>query len=306
MEKPILLIMAAGLGSRYGGLKQIDPVDDKGQIIIDYSIYDALKAGFKKVVFIINRQNESDFREVIGDRVSKFMDVEYVFQDIYDIPDGIDFPEDRVKPWGTAHAIYAARDHIKGPFAVINSDDFYGESSFKQIYDFLDGNRDDDKFNYAMVAYVLENTITENGYVSRGVCSVDEGGYLLDLVERTRIEKFEDEIKFSTDDGKSWIQIERNSLVSMNLWGFTRSFMDEIEKGMENFLKENLKLNPLKCEYYIPYVVNELLKAQRARVRVLESQDKWYGVTYKEDKAGVVDAIRNMKKAGKYPDVLWK
>lgn len=306
MEKPILLIMAAGLGSRYGGLKQIDPVDDKGQIIIDYSIYDALKAGFKKVVFIINRQNESDFREVIGDRVSKFMDVEYVFQDIYDIPDGIDFPEDRVKPWGTAHAIYAARDHIKGPFAVINSDDFYGESSFKQIYDFLDDNRDDDKFNYAMVAYVLENTITENGYVSRGVCSVDEGGYLLDLVERTRIEKFEDGIKFSMDDGKSWIQIERNSLVSMNLWGFTRSFVDEIEKGMENFLKENLKLNPLKCEYYIPYVVNELLKAQRARVRVLESQDKWYGVTYKEDKAGVVDAIRNMKKAGKYLDVLWK
>lgn len=306
MEKPILLIMAAGLGSRYGGLKQIDPVDDKGQIIIDYSIYDALKAGFKKVVFIINRQNESDFREVIGDRVSKFMDVEYVFQDIYDIPDGIDFPEDRVKPWGTAHAIYAARDHIKGPFAVINSDDFYGESSFKQIYDFLDDNRDDDKFNYAMVAYILQNTITENGYVSRGVCSVDEGGYLSDLVERTRIEKFEDGIKFSTDDGKSWTQIDENSLVSMNLWGFTRSFVDEIEKGMGDFLKENLKSNPLKCEYYIPYVVNELLKAKRARVRVLESQDKWYGVTYKEDKEGVVDAIRNMKRSGKYPDVLWK
>lgn len=306
MEKPILLIMAAGMGSRYGGLKQIDPIDDKGQIIIDYSIYNAMKAGFKKLVFIINRKNEKDFREVIGNRVSKFIDLEYVFQDIDDLPEDINIPAERLKPWGTAHAIYAARDHIKGPFAVINADDFYGAGSFKQIYDFLDSSRDDEKFNYAMVAYVLENTLTENGYVSRGICNVSQEGYLLDLVERTKIESFENTVRFSEDEGKSWTEIDGKSLVSMNLWGFTRTFVDEIEGGLRDFLRENLQLNPLKCEYYIPYVVNELLKADKARVRVLKSDDKWYGVTYKEDKAGVVQAIKDMKEAGLYPEVLWK
>lgn len=310
MTKPVLVIMAAGMGSRYGGLKQIDPVDNKGHIIIDYSIYDAVKAGFEKVIFIIKEENEKDFREAIGDRISDKVEVVYANQNLLDLPNGVTIPEGRVKPWGTAHAIYAARKHIQGPFAVINADDFYGRTSFSKIYDFLSTTSDDDKYRYAMIGYKIENTVTENGYVSRGVCEVDEDNNLVEVIERTRIEKLGDQnnnekIAFTEDDGKTWTELNPGTLVSMNLWGFNRSFVDEIELGLEEYLNKNLKANPLKCEYFIPYVVSNLLEQNKATVKVLISDEKWYGVTYKEDKPMVEASIKQMKEDGKYPEKLW-
>lgn len=305
MDKPALVIMAAGMGSRYGGLKQIDPIDKEGNIIMDYSIYDAVKAGFEKVVFIIKRENEQDFRQAIGDRLSEKIDVRYAFQDLSDIPEGFELPEDRVKPLGTAHAIYAARYELNGPFAVINADDYYGKKAFEKIYDFLSNTKDDDKYRFTMVGYRLSNTVTENGYVSRGVCQVDQDQNLIDIVERTRIEKFEDSIAHSEDDGKTWAKLPEDSLVSMNMWGFSRSILDEIEKGFPAFLEEGLKTNPLKCEYFLPSVVSKLLEEDRATVKVLNSEDKWYGVTYKEDKPVIVEAIQKMKDEGLYPQGLW-
>lgn len=305
MKKPVLVIMAAGMGSRYGGLKQIDPVDSEGHIIMDFSIFDAKRAGFEKVVFIIKRENEKDFREAIGNRLEKYMQVSYVYQDINNIPEGFTVPDGRKKPWGTAHAVLSAIDEVDGPFAVINADDYYGSHAFQVIYDYLTTHEDDDKYRYTMVGYRLKNTVTDNGYVSRGVCELNENKELVSVTERTRIEKKEDGIAYSEDGGDSWTYVDGDVLVSMNMWGFTRSILEEIKAGLPEFLEKGLKENPMKCEYYLPAVVSGLLAEDKAVVRVLESEDKWYGVTYKEDKPVVVAAIQAFKDDGLYPQKLW-
>ena len=273
MKKPVLVIMAAGMGSRYGGLKQIDPIDGQGHIIMDFSIFDAKRAGFEKVVFIIKKENEADFKEAVGKRMEEVMEVEYVFQDLHNIPEGFEVPEGRVKPWGTAHAVLSAIDVVDGPFAVINADDYYGRDAFQKIYDFLSTTEDDDKYRYTMVGYKLENTVTENGHVARGVCTVDENGYLVKVEERTRIEKREDGIAYTEDDGVTWNPLSADAPVSMNMWGFTASFLKEIKAGFSAFLEAGLASNPMKCEYYLPSVVTNLLVSDKATVTVLETTD---------------------------------
>lgn len=305
-QKPVLVIMAAGMGSRYGGLKQIDPVDPYGNIIIDFSIFDAREAGFEKVIFIIKKAIEEDFKIHIGNRISKYMDVAYVYQELDKIPEGYQVPEGRVKPWGTGHAVLCCRDLIDGPFAVINADDYYGRHAFETIYRYLTTHEDDEKFRYTMVGYRLKNTVTDNGHVARGICDINEDRQLVGIHERTRIEKRDGQIAYSEDDGQSWVTVDGDTLVSMNMWGFTRSILDEIQAGFPAFLEQGLKENPLKCEYFLPSVVSELLKKDRASVTVLESEDKWYGVTYKEDKPIVVAAIQALKDAGVYPQKLWE
>lgn len=305
MKKPVLVIMAAGMGSRYGGLKQIDPVDEQGHIIMDFSIFDAKRAGFEKVVFIIKKENEADFKEAVGNRMAEQMEVAYVYQDLHNIPEGFEVPEGRVKPWGTAHAVLSAIDEIDGPFAVINADDYYGRDAFQVIYDYLATHEDDDKYRYTMVGYKLENTVTDNGHVARGVCDTNEAGELVRITERTRIEKRNGGIAYSEDDGASWTELPGDTLVSMNMWGFTRSILDEIKAGFPAFLEKGLASNPMKCEYFLPAVVSTLLEEGRATVAVLASADKWYGVTYKEDKPVVVQAIKKMKAEGRYPEKLW-
>ncbi len=306
MNKPVLVIMAAGMGSRYGGLKQIDPVDQDGHIIMDFSMYDAKRAGFEKVVFIIKRENEQDFREAVGDRISKYMEVAYAYQEIHNVPEGYEVPEGRVKPWGTAHAVYSAMDQIDGPFAVINADDYYGREAFQIIYDFLSTHEDDDKYRYTMVGYHLGNTVTDNGHVARGICEVNDAGELVEVVERTKIEKRDGGIAYTEDDGETWTSVSAETIVSMNMWGFTHSILTEIKEGFPAFLDAGLKVNPMKCEYFLPAIVSKLLAEERATVSVLESADKWYGVTYKEDKPVVVAAIQSMKDAGLYPEHLWE
>lgn len=305
MKKPVLVIMAAGMGSRYGGLKQIDPVDEQGHIIMDFSIFDAKRAGFEKVVFIIKKENEADFKEAVGERMAKQMEVAYVFQDLGNIPEGFEVPEGRVKPWGTAHAVLSAIDEIDGPFAVINADDYYGRDAFQVIYDYLSTHEDDDKYRYTMVGYKLENTVTDNGHVARGICDTNEKGELVRITERTRIEKKDGGIAYSEDDGASWTFVPGDTLVSMNMWGFTHSILDEIKAGFPEFLEKGIASNPMKCEYFLPSVVSDLLGEGRATVAVLASADKWYGVTYKEDKPIVVEAIKKMKEEGRYPEKLW-
>ena len=305
MKKPVLVIMAAGMGSRYGGLKQIDPVDEQGDIIMDFSIYDAVKAGFEKVVFIIKKENEADFKEAIGNRVSQHVETTYVFQELTNLPDGFSVPEGRVKPFGTGHAVLSCIDEIDGPFAVINADDYYGAHAFQEIYDYLTSHSDDEKYRYCMVGYRLGNTLTDNGHVARGVCSADEHGYLTDICERTRIEKKENGAAYTEDDGETWVEIPMDAVVSMNMWGFSNSMLRELKDRFPQFLEENLKTNPMKCEYFLPFVVDELLKEEKATVEVLKSEDKWYGVTYKEDKAVVTAAIKMMKDKGIYPLHLW-
>ena len=305
MKNPVLEIMAAGMGSRYGGLKQIDTIDEQGHIIMDFSKFDAKRAGFEKVVFIIKKENEEIFREAVGNRVEGLMEVAYVFQDIHNIPQGFEVPEGRVKPWGTAHAVLSCIDEVDGPFAVINADDYNGRAAFQKIYDYLSTHEDDDKYRYTMVGYQLENTLTENGYVSRGVCEMNEKSELVSVTERTRIEKKGDGAVYTEDDGATWITLPESSIVSMNMWGFTASFLQEIKNGFPAVLDEGLKVNPMKCEYYLPKVVSVLLAADIATVTVLTSADKWYCVTYKEDKPFEVAAIKNMKETGLYPEKLW-
>ena len=304
MKKPVLVIMAAGMGSRYGGLKQIDPVDKEGHIIMDFSIYDAKKAGFEKVVFIIKKENEKDFKAAVGQRIEKVMDTAYVYQELDKIPEGFEIPNERVKPWGTAHAILCAADVIDSPFAVINADDYYGRSAFEKIYQYLTTHEDDEKYRYTMVGYRLKNTVTDNGYVARGVCALDENNELVSVTERTRIEKRGDKIAYSEDDGCTWTEIDGDTLVSMNMWGFTQSILKEIRSGFASFLEKGLAENPLKCEYFLPSVVSGLLSSKKAAVAVLESEDKWYGVTYKEDKPAVTAAVQAMKASGMYPEKL--
>lgn len=307
MNKPVLVVMAAGMGSRYGGLKQIDPVDPQGHIIMDFSVFDAVRAGFEKVVFIIKKENEPDFREAIGDRLSKYIEIEYVFQDLHNLPQGYEVPEGRIKPWGTGHAVLSCYDVVHGPLVVINADDYYGKNAFEMAYKFLTAPAEaDDKYHFVMVGYQLENTLTDHGHVARGVCVTDENQKLITINERTHIEKRGDGAAYTEDDGASWTELPMDSTVSMNMWGFSEAILTELKERFAAFLDKNLDKNPMKCEYFLPFVVDELLHEGKADVTVLKSMDKWYGVTYKEDKPMVMNAIQNLKDSGLYPQNLWE
>lgn len=297
MANPVLVVMAAGMGSRYGGLKQIDPVGPNGQIIMHYSIYDAWKAGFRRVVFIIKEELLDAFCERIGNAAEKLMQVDYVFQSPDKLPEGCTMPEGRTKPLGTGHAIYCVRGVVNEPFAVINADDFYGAQAFQCLYDYLKDAQDDDKYRYCMVGYRVENTLTENGTVSRGICEADENGYLADIVERTAISRDANGVISDPEAG----EIAEGTLVSMNMWGFTPSFLDELETGLRTFMTDELPKNPAKGEYYLPFAVDHLIQNGQATAKVLQTSAQWYGVTYKEDKPVVVDALRRMTEAGLYP-----
>ena len=306
MKEPTLVIMAAGMGSRFGGLKQIEPVSDKGEIILVFSLYDAVMAGFKKVVFIIKKENEEAFRKLVDQRAGKYIAVDYAFQSLDDLPEGYTVPQGRKKPWGTAHAVLSARKLTDGPIAVINADDYYGPGAFQSIYDFLSKTEDSDKYRFCMIGYPIENTLTENGYVSRGVCRISDTDKLLEITERTKIQWQGDEIVYTENDGNTWIKLPKGTMVSMNFWGFTSSMMAEMENRFPEFLDKILKENPMKGEYFLPGVVDLLIKENKAEVTVLKSRDRWYGVTYKEDKDSVVSALQSMKDKGEYPDTLWK
>ena len=305
-KKPVLVVMAAGMGSRYGGLKQIDPVGSCGEAILDYSVYDAHEAGFDTVVIIIKEAIRKDFMETVGARLAKApVEIRYAYQELDKLPEGYTVPEGRTKPWGTSHAVLCAKEAIDGaPFAVINADDYYGKSAYKTMYEALCKAQDGDKFDYCMVGYEIGKTVTENGSVARGVCYADENGFLTEVIERTRIEKYEGGIHF-TEDGENWVDLSEDTIVSMNMWGFTPSFLEEIEKGFAAFLDNAFKTNPLKGEYFLPFVVQTLLSADRATVKVLTSADKWYGVTYAADKPVIVAALREKTAQGLYPDSLW-
>ena len=305
MNKPVLVVMAAGMGSRYGGLKQIDPVGPNGQVIVDYSLYDARRAGFETVVFVIKHEIEDAFKAAIGDRVSKVMQVHYAFQQLDELPAGYTIPEGRAKPWGTCHAVLAAKPFIDGPFAVVNADDYYGPEAFRVMYEYLSTHSDGELYDYCMVSYLLQNTVSENGSVARGVCQANPDGTLHSVTERTRIETYAGGIHYTEDGGESWTDLPGETPVSMNLWGFGKSFLEEADRRFAGWLDENLAKNPLKCEYFLPLVVTELLEEGKARVQLLHSADKWYGVTYREDKPVVVDAIARMTREGLYPEDLW-
>lgn len=304
MKKPTLVVMAAGMGSRYGGLKQIDPIDKEGNLIIDFSIYDAKAAGFEKVVFVIKRQIEKEFKQSIGERISRYIEVEYVYQELDKLPKGYSIPEGRVKPWGTAHAILCCKDAVDGPFAIINSDDYYGPNAYKILYNHLTSGEKSDKYGIAMTGYRLYNTLTDNGYVSRGICTV-ENGKLKKITERTHIEMDGSDAKF-TEDGENFIHLSGNSIASMNMFGCNRVFIDELERRFPLFLDEALAENPLKGEFFLPAAIDGMLTDGIASVDVLTTPDKWYGVTYAEDKPAVMKGIKALKEEGLYPDVLWQ
>ena len=302
MKKPVLVIMAAGMGSRYGGCKQMDPVGGHDQVILDYSIYDARRAGFASVIFVIKHEIEADFKARIGRRVERHMDVRYAFQRMDDLPEGYSIPAGRTKPWGTAQAALAAQHLIDGPFAIINADDYYGPEAFHVIYDYLCAHPDGDE--YAMVAYRLENTVTDFGHVARGVCQVGADGCLTGIVERTHIEKGPPP-RFTEDGGATWTQLPGDAMVSMNFWGFTPTLLDHARRRFPDFLDRALAENPMKAEYLLPTLVGRLIAEGEASVRALSSGDKWYGVTYKQDKPAVAAAIARMTREGLYPDRLW-
>ncbi len=304
MNKATLVVMAAGMGSRYGGLKQIDPVGPNSEVILDYSVYDAVKAGFDKIVFVIKHEIEEDFKNIMAGKLDGIVDVEYAYQDINNLPEGFSVPEGRVKPWGTGHAVFSCKDAVNGPFAVINADDYYGRETFRLIYDELTKEKkDSSKYQFCMVGFRVENTLTENGSVARGVCQTDKEGYLTEIVERTKIVKDGEKIAF-TEDGETWTEIPEGTTVSMNCWGFSTEMMHELEARFAAFLTKN-KDNMLKCEYFLPFVVDDLLKEGKAEVKVLSTNEKWYGVTYKEDRPVVVSAIKEKIEQGVYPENLW-
>lgn len=304
MPKPTLVVLAAGIGRRYGGLKQLDPIGPNGEIIIDYSIYDALNAGFGKVVFVVKQEIEEAVRERVGRAIEKRCETAYVMQRIGDLPEGFEAPPERQKPWGTAHATLSCKNVVHSPFGVINADDFYGRYSYKTLCDYLKNARDrHGVYDYSMVGYVLENTLTEHGHVARGVCTVDQDGFLVEIHERTRIEKF-GEISKYTEGGEHWVEIPKGSIVSMNMWGFTPSLFSELEARFPRFLQKNSD-NIQKAEYFLPDVVDDLLKETRATVKVLSTNERWYGVTYQQDKPRVNQAIRDLIRRGVYPENLW-
>ena len=301
-SEPTLVIMAAGMGSRFGGLKQMTPVDAEGHFIIDFSLFDAWRAGFRRVVFIIKKELEESFRERIGNRMERYFHVDYVFQELTKLPEGYAVPEGRVKPWGTAHAVACCRGVVDGPFAVINADDFYGRTAYSTIYDFLKNSADEHV--YSMVGYQVRNTVTEHGSVARGVCE-ERDGYLTGVTERTKIFKKGGDAEF-TEDGEHFTFLPGDTTVSMNFWGFTAGLLDVLWARFPAFLDENLPKNPLKCEYFFPFVVNSQLADGSARVRMLHCDEAWYGVTYKDDLQSVCDAIADMKRRGVYEEELWK
>ena len=301
MEAPTLVIMAAGMGSRFGGLKQVTPVDNAGHPIIDFSLYDAWRAGFRRVVFVIKRELEGEFRRQVGRRAEEHFDVSYVFQELDRLPAGFSVPEGREKPWGTGHAVACCREAVKGPFAVINADDFYGPGAFSAVFEFLRADPAPDR--YAMVAYRLRNTVTDHGFVSRGICDVRDG-LLTGITERTKIYKRGDHAAY-TEDGETFTDLPGDTLVSMNFWGFPAAFLDRLWEDFPTFLTENLPDNPLKCEYFLPSVVNAQIAAGAAAVEVLPCEEAWYGVTYREDLDSVRAAIAGMYRDGVYPDPLW-
>lgn len=301
MKEPILVILAAGMGSRYGGLKQIDTVGNNGESIIDFSIYDAIRAGFKKVVLIIRKEHEEAFRKNLTDKISKKIEVEFAFQDLNDVPEGIEVPEGREKPWGTTHALLACRNIVDAPFMICNADDYYGPSAFKTMYDFLKNEAADS--NYGMVGYVLENTLTENGTVTRGVCE-QESGMLANIKEIQKIRKGISGAEY--EENGEWVKAAPKTLASMNFWGFTPRIFAECEEIFSSFIQEAIKENPMKCEHVIPTAVGELVKQDKISVKVMSSEDRWFGVTYREDKPGVVANIQAYKDQGLYPFDLWK
>ncbi len=300
-QAPKLVIMAAGMGSRFGGLKQMEPVDKEGHSIIDFSMYDARRAGFRDLVFIIKREHDALFRERIGNRMERFFNVEYVYQELTDIPAGCTVPDGRVKPWGTGQAIACCRNVLHGPFAVINSDDFYGRTAFSEIYEFLRTN--DDEHCYAMVGYRVRNTVTEFGSVARGVCEV-QNGMLMGITERTKIYQRGDHAAY-TEDGEHFVDLPGDTIVSMNIWGFTQPTVSEFWTRLGAFFEKEVPLDPLKREFYLPSVVNQQLEEGTARVRVLPCEEVWHGVTYREDLASVKEAICALKAAGVYEERLW-
>ena len=298
--EPTLVILSAGIGSRFGGLKQIKAVDDHGHAIIDFSLYDAWRAGFRRVVFVIKHEIEENFKAAIGRRMEKYYDVSYVFQQLDRLPEGCAVPEGRVKPWGTGHAVACCADVIDGPFAVINADDFYGPSAFEALYGFLKEERPENE--HAMVAYLLRNTVTENGYVARGVCRVEDG-FLTGVTERTHIEKRGADAVY-TEDGEHYLDLSGDSPVSMNCWAFGREMMDELVARFPAWFAENAEKNPVKGEFFLPSVANALIQEGRATVRVLPCTETWYGITYKEDLPFVIDAIAALRRKGVYPETL--
>ena len=299
--KPTLLILAAGMGSRYGGLKQMDKLGPSGETIIDYSIYDAIRAGFGKIVFVIRREIEEEFKEVFVNKLKDQIEIEYAFQELTMLPEGVKLPENRKKPWGTGHAILVAEDKVKEPFAVINADDFYGSQSFEVIAGFLKNNQKEDE--YAMVGYQLDKTLSDFGHVARGVCKADIDGNLQEVTERTNIKRTEKGIAFIGENGEQ-VMLNDNETVSMNFWGFKPSVFAHLNTYFSEFLKEFG--NEPKSEFFIPILVMELIKTQQAKVKVLQSGEKWFGVTYREDKEDVMQKILNKVKAGDYPEQLWK
>lgn len=301
-KKPVLVVLAAGMGSRYGGLKQIDPVGSRGEAILDYSIYDAYHAGFETVVIIIKEAIRKDFMNTVGRRLEKApVEIRYAYQELDRLPEGFTVPEGRTKPWGTGHAVLCAAEAIDGaPFAVINADDYYGRSGFQTIYNHLASAQGE--HSHCMVGYRLDKTVTENGSVARGICQANPEGYLTEVTERTRIEKYDKGIHF-TEDGENWVELAPDTIVSMNLWGFMPGFLPEAKARFTAFLKESGASQ--KSEYYLPSPVSQLLQEGKAQVKVLTSPDQWYGVTYAADKPVVTAALKKMTDEGMYPDGLW-
>ncbi len=304
-KKPVLVVMAAGMGSRYGGLKQIDPVGSQGEAILDYSVYDAHQAGFDTVVIIIKEAIKKDFMDTVGKRLEKApVEIRYAYQELEKLPAGYTVPEGRTKPWGTSHAVLCGAEAIDGaPFAVINADDYYGKEAFRVIYNQLASTTD--PYGYCMVGYELGKTVTENGSVARGICVINDSGCLDKVTEQTRIEQYEGGIHYTEDGGESWVDVAPETIVSMNMWGFQPSFLEEINNRFSAYLDEHLPKNPLKCEYFLPLPISQLIQEGKASVKVLSSADRWYGVTYAADKPVVVAALKGMTQEGKYPDGLW-
>ena len=302
--KPALIIMAAGMGSRFGGLKQVTPLGPSGELIIDYSIHDAIEAGFERVVFVIKHEIEDVFKEFIGNRIEKVIQTDYVFQELTELPEGYTVPEGRVKPYGTAHAVWCCRNVVKGPFMVINSDDYYGKDCFKLIYNFITNPVNDGIRHLCMAGYILENTLTENGSVSRGVCEIDENNKIISIAERTKIEIRDGKPMYTEDDGNSWTELDRNSYVSMNCWGYPAGIFDMFDKELRVFLN-GLNENPLKGEFYLPVMADKMTKEGIADITVLPVSDKWFGVTYAEDKPKVMAALKDLADKGVYGKNVW-
>ncbi len=307
-KKTALVIMAAGMGSRFGGLKQLTPVGPAGELIIDYSIFDAKRAGFDKVYFIIKKEIEKDFKEVVGDRVSKHIQTEYIMQELSKLPDGFTAPEGREKPFGTGHAVWCGKDVIKEDFVVINADDYYGPKCFEILHDFLINNNDNDsKIHMAMAGFELSKTVSKNGYTSRGICEVDKNSQLVSVTERTHIECHGDKIEYTEDDGKSWIELDGNTPVSMNCWAFPQKTLMKFESQLIEFLGtiDNEGVNPLKAEFYLPSVASRLIQSGEGDIAVLRTDDKWYGMTYHEDLVDVKNALIKKAEQKLYPQKLW-